>query len=360
LATGRSPLDPAQWQRAVEIFERLVDLPPAARERVLDAEAEGEVDLRATLRAMFAADEDTNDLIDQGIEPLAHLAGTMDIRDEAPLREGDQVGDFVIIAEIGRGGMGIVYAARDRTLGRVAALKLLPIAVGADSSASERLVAEAQSASALDHPNVATIYQIGTTTDGHRFIAMARYEGETLRDRLARGAIPPRDAFDIARQVAAGLAAAHEAGLVHRDVKPENIFITRDGLVKLLDFGIATLASAAREGSTTRGTLRYMSPEHARCEAPDSRSDVWSLGVVLYEMIAGKPPFKGRTDSHTRVSIIDHEPTPLVEHVPDVPRQLERIVTKALAKDKLKRYQTITDLKLDLDQLRDGVHTTSG
>ena len=171
---------------------------------------------------MLSADEGTNDLIDEGIAPLAHIAIETDTRDAAPLREGDQVGDFDIVSEIGRGGMGVVYAARDRTLGRVAALKLLPVAMGGDSSAGERLVAEAQAASALDHPNVATIYQIGTTADGHRFIAMARYEGETLRERLTRGAIPPRDAFDIARQVAAGLAAAHQAGLVHRNVKPEN------------------------------------------------------------------------------------------------------------------------------------------
>jgi tetratricopeptide (TPR) repeat protein len=350
LATGRSPLDPAQWQRAVEIFERLVDLPPAARERVLGAEAEGEVDLLATVRAMFAADEDTNDLIDQGIEPLAHLAGAMDIRDEAPLREGDQVGDFAIISEIGRGGMGVVYAARDRTLGRVAALKLLPIAAGADSSASERLVAEAQSASALDHPNVATIYQIGTTTDGHRFIAMARYEGETLRERLARGAIPPRDAFDIARQVAAGLAAAHQAGLVHRDVKPENIFITRDGLVKLLDFGIATLASSAREGSTTRGTLRYMSPEHARCEAPDSRSDVWSLGVVLYEMIAGSPPFTGATAAEILALLADPQPVRAPDSIRRLPAVATAVIMRAVEKDPTKRYADGSAIFGDLER----------
>ena len=285
-----------------------MDLAPAERERVLDAEAEGDVVLVATVRAMLAADEGTNDLIDQGIEPRAHIAIETDARDAAPLRKGDSVGDFDIVSEIGRGGMGVVYAARDRTLGRVAALKLLPAAEGGDPSAGERLVAEAQAASALDHPNVATIYQIGMTEDGRRFIAMARYEGETLRDRLARGAVPPRDAFDIARQVAAGLAAAHQAGLVHRDVKPENIFITRDGLVKLLDFGIATLAGSAREGATTRGTVRYMSPEQTRREAPDSRSDVWSLGVVLYEMIVGSTPFTGATTSEILALIADPHP----------------------------------------------------
>ena len=327
-----------------------MDLAPVERERVLDAETEGDVVLLATLRAMLSADEGTNDLIDQGIAPLAHIAIETDTRDGAPLREGDRVGDFDIVSEIGRGGMGVVYAARDRTLGRVAALKLLPVAMGGDPSAGERLVAEAQAASALDHPNVATIYQIGTTTDGHRFIAMARYEGETLRERLTRGAIPPRDAFDIARQVAAGLAAAHQAGLVHRDVKPENIFITRDGLVKLLDFGIATLVSSTREGSTTAGTVRYMSPEHARREAPDSRSDVWSLGVVLYEMIAGSPPFTGGTTSEILALVADPQPVRAPDSIRSLPAVAIAVIMRALEKDPTKRYADGSAIFRDLER----------
>ena len=327
-----------------------MDLAPAERERLLDAEAQGDDVLLATVRAMLAADEGTHDLIDEGIEPLAHIAVEAHAPDAAPLRDGESVGDFDIIGEIGRGGMGVVYAARDRTLGRVAALKLLPVAVNGDTLSGERLVAEAQAASALDHPNVATIYQIGMAANGHRFIAMARYQGETLRDRLARGALLPRDAFEVARQVAAGLAAAHQAGLVHRDVKPENIFITRDGLVKLLDFGIATLAGSAREGPTTRGTVRYMSPEHVRGDAPDARSDVWSLGVVLYEMIVGSTPFTGTTTSEILALIADPNPVRAAAPIRSLPAIAIAVIMRALEKDSTKRYADGSALLRDLER----------
>jgi serine/threonine-protein kinase len=326
-----------------------MDLAPAERERLLDAEAAGDAVVLATVRAMLAADQGTHDLIDEGIEPLAHIAIEAHAPDAAPLRDGDSIGDFDIVGEIGRGGMGVVYAARDRTLGRVAALKLLPVAMRGDSSAGERLVAEAQAASALDHPNVATIYQIGMTDNGHRFIAMARYEGETLRDRLARGALPPRAAFEIARQVAAGLSAAHQAGLVHRDVKPENIFITRDGLVKVLDFGIATLAGSVRDGPTTRGTVRYMSPEHTRGEAPDSRSDVWSLGVVLYELIVGSTPFPGATAPEILALIADPHPVRAAAPIRRLPAIATAVIMRALEKDSTKRHADGSALLRDLE-----------
>jgi serine/threonine-protein kinase len=227
--------------------------------------------------------------------------------------------------------MGIVYAARDRTLGRVAALKLLPASDAIDSAASERLIAEAQAASALDHPNVATIYQIGETHDGHRFIAMARYEGETLRDRLARGPLAAREAFDITRSVVSGLAAVHAAGLVHGDVKPENIFLTRQGLVKLLDFGIATLAGSPRE-APTRGTVLYMSPELARRQPADARSDVWSLGVVLYEMLVGKPPYTGDTAAEILGQIADPSPVRLPPVIRKIPAAAIATIERALDK----------------------------
>jgi serine/threonine-protein kinase len=285
---------------------------------------------------MLEADEETDDLLDHGVESIAQIAATLPENDA--LHPGDIVGDFEIVSEIGRGGMGVVYAARDRKLGRIAALKLLPSSARLDASASDRLIEEAQAASALDHPNVATIYQIGETTDGHRFIAMARYEGETLRDRLRRGPVPPREAFRIAAQIASGLSAAHAAGLVHRDVKPENIFITRSGLAKLLDFGIATLAGSARDGPSTRGTVLYMSPEQARRETAGPSSDVWSLGVVLYEMLSGATPFTGSTPEEVLDKIRSPSPVQLSPAARELPRAASLILAKALEKASAKRY----------------------
>src|SRR6185295_375162 len=230
---------------------------------------------------------------------------------------------------------------------------------------------------ALNHPNILTVFEIGEAGCSY-YIATEYIDGETLRHCLWRGPLKLDETLGVGIQVAMALEAAHAAGIVHRDIKPENIMLrqdkfVRDRFVKVLDFGLAKLtdrepSSADPEAvtipitetspGTIMGTSGYMSPEQALGESIDERSDVFSLGVVLYEMVAGQPPFKGKTDSHTRVSIIDHDPQPLVHFVPNVPRQFERIITKALNKDRLKRYQTITDLKLDLEQLRDELHTS--
>jgi len=346
----RTPLDPERWERAAEIFERALDAPRNARDNLIETEARGDADIIATVRGMLAADENTGDLIDDGVEQLASLAfGSED--GARSLSPGDRIGDFEIISEIGRGGMGVVYAARDRKLGRIAALKLLPADSHLDSEASERLIAEAQAASALDHPNVATIYQIGETADGRGFIAMARYEGETLRERLARGPINPREAFAIARQVASGLAAAHAAGLVHRDVKPENIFLTKQGLAKLLDFGIATLAGTAREGQTTRGTIMYMSPEQVNRQTPGTPADVWALGVVLCEMLAGRIPFSGGTAREILLQITDSAPVRLPAIVKQIPSAAGAVLAKSLEKDQRKRIHDAEELLAQLERV---------
>ena len=276
--------------------------------------------------------------------------------------------------------MGEVFLGEDtRQHGRKVALKVLPFDLTKSESRLRRFKQEARAILALNHPNILTVFEIGEDNGSH-YIATEYIDGETVRHCLWRGPFKLDEAIGIGLQVAMALEAAHEAGIVHRDIKPENIMLrhdkfVRDRFVKVLDFGLAKLTD--RDAPTTdpeavtipitetnpgtiMGTSGYMSPEQALGESVDERTDVFSLGVVLYEMVAGKPPFKGKTDSHTRVSIIDHEPVPLVEHVEDVPRQFERIVTKALGKDRLKRYQTITDLKLDLEQLRDELHTSDG
>ena len=274
--------------------------------------------------------------------------------------------------------MGEVLLGEDtKQHGRKVALKVLPQEVTKSESRLRRFKQEARAILALNHPNILTIYEIGQTADSY-YIATEYIEGETLRHCLWRGPMKLDETLGVGIQVAMALEAAHAEGIVHRDIKPENIMLrqdkfVRDRIVKVLDFGLAKLTDREPSSSdpeavtipltetspgTIMGTSGYMSPEQAQGESIDERSDVFSLGVVLYEMLAGQPPFKGKTDSHTRVSIIDHDPLPLVHYVANAPRQLERIITKALAKDRLKRYQTITDLKLDLEQLRDELHTS--
>ena len=299
------------------------------------------------------------------------------VSDDSP---PDYIAHYRILRRLGKGGMGEVLLGEDtKQHGRKVALKVLPEELTRSESRLRRFRQEARAILALNHPNILTVYEIGET-DGKYYIATEYIEGETLRQRLWREPLKLDEALGVAIQIAMALEAAHAAGIVHRDIKPENIMLredrfVRDRIVKVLDFGLAKLTdrdstSADPEAVTIpisetnpgiiMGTSGYMSPEQAQGEPIDTRSDVFSFGVVLYEMIAGQQPFKGRTDSHTRVSIIDHDPVPLIQHVANVPRQLDRIVLKALAKDRLKRYQTITDLKLDLEQLRDEVHTSTG
>src|ERR1041385_597854 len=289
----------------------------------------------------------------------------------------EYIAHYRILRRLGKGGMGEVFLGEDtKNQGRKVALKVLPQELTRSESRLRRFKQEARAILALNHPNILTVYEIGEA-DGSYYIATEYIDGETLRHCLWSGPLKLDETLGIGIQVAMALEAAHAAGIVHRDIKPENIMLrqdkfVRDRFVKVLDFGLAKLtdrdATADPEAVTIpitetnpgaiMGTSGYMSPEQALGESIDERTDVFSLGVVLYEMIAGRPPFQGKTKSPPRVSIIDHDHVPLVQHVSNVPRQLERIVSKALAKDQLKRYQTITDLKLDLEQLRDELHTS--
>ena len=280
---------------------------------------------------------------------------------------GTRLGRYDVRAKIGAGGMGEVYLAEDTKLGRRVALKTLPAEFTNDKERLHRFQQEARAASALNHPNLLTIYEIGAESGAH-FIASEYIDGETLRARLKQGRVKTDDALDIAQQTAFALTAAHGAGIVHRDIKPENVMVRHDGIVKVLDFGLAKLLEGdAREmidhEAETRGlvmtdpgrvlgTPAYMSPEQARGLDLDARTDIWSLGVVLYEMVAGRPPFHGETKSHTVVSILETEPAPLATFVPETPAELQRIVRKALTKDRDSRYQTARDLMIDLKSLR--------
>jgi len=278
---------------------------------------------------------------------------------------GQRIGPYQIIALLGEGGMGEVYLAEDARLGRQMALKLLPACFGKDEDRLRRFAQEARAASALNHPNVCVIYEVGETEEGRHYIAMEYVDGETLRQVMTGGRTGRDEVFDVAVQVASGLAAAHRRGIVHRDIKPENIMLRRDGYAKVLDFGLAKLTqppttdrtapAGARLKTDTgmvMGTGRYMSPEQARGLAVDARTDIWSLGVVLYEMVAGRTPFEGATTSDLIVSILEREPPPLARLSPDVPPELQRIITKALRKERGERYQTAESLLSDLKCLK--------
>ncbi|MFN2530691.1 MAG: protein kinase [Pyrinomonadaceae bacterium] len=282
------------------------------------------------------------------------------------LSENSTLSHYRIISKLGAGGMGEVYLAQDLKLDRKVALKILPSEVAADESRMRRFVQEARSASALNHPNIITIHEIDET-ESHNFIATEFIEGETLRERIRRGPITISEVLDVATQVAGALSAAHAAGIIHRDIKPENIMLRHDGIVKVLDFGLAklseqvtgvvdteaaTLAVAKTDAGAVLGTTNYMSPEQARGLQVDSRTDIFSLGASIYETIAGHLPFEGRNPNETLASILnDKEAPPLARYATSVPPELERIVAKALRKSRDERYQTTKDLLLDLKAL---------
>ncbi len=275
---------------------------------------------------------------------------------------GQTISHYQILERLGGGGMGVVYKAEDTKLKRTIALKFLPPDLMQDSEAKNRFIREAQAASALDHPNICTIYEIAETDDDRLFIAMAYYEGDALTTKISRGPLPLIDAVNLGLQIALGLAAAHKKNVVHRDLKTANVFITSEGFVKILDFGLAKLAGVTQltKPETTLGTVSYMSPEQARGIEVDSRSDIWSLGVVLYEMITGQLPFQGEFAEAVVYSILNETPTPISGLRTGVPLELERIVQKCLAKNPADRYQHLDDLVVDLNRLKSSLAAESG
>src|SRR5438874_2648620 len=353
-----------RWKQVNDLFQSAVERAPGERAAFLHEACHGDEGLRREVDSLLTSYERAENFIEL---PAFEVAPELVTNDRADALVGNVFGHYRIESLIGVGGMGEVYLARDERLGRKAALKLLPHTLTTDVTQLSRFKNEARSASALNHPNIITVYEIGAEGN-QQFIATEFIEGVTLRVSLARGRIDPHAALEIAVQVASALAAAHDAGVVHRDIKPENIMLRPDGYVKVLDFGIAKLAEQSRAsdddmaGTTgllqTRpglvlGTARYMSPEQARGQKVDARSDIWSLGVVLYEMLAGSPPFRGETYSDCIAAILTAEPPPLSGVLPDVPLELESILQKALRKNRDERYLTIKEMLADLRNLKE-------
>jgi serine/threonine protein kinase/Tfp pilus assembly protein PilF len=351
-----------RWKQVNDLFQSAVERAPEERAAFLDEACYDDEGLRREVDSLLTSYERAENFIEL---PAFEVAPELVTNDRTGALVGKVIGHYRIESLIGVGGMGEVYLARDERLGRKAALKLLPDSLTTDETQLSRFKNEARSASALNHPNILTVYEIGA--EGNRqFIATEFIEGITLRASLACGRINPHAALEIAVQVASALAAAHEAGVVHRDIKPANIMLRPDGYAKVLDFGIAKLTEqSAADDHTVKttavlqtrpglvlGTAHYMSPEQARGQKVDARSDIWSLGVVLYEMVAGSPPFRGETPSDCIASILTTEPRPLSGVLPDVPLKLESILQKALRKNSDERYQTIKEMLADLRILK--------
>jgi len=354
-----------RWRRLEALFYAALELKPEARAELLDKSCDGDTALRKEVETLLESAEKPMDFLEKPVLEAAHRM----IGDPSPtsITPGTQLTHYEIISMIGAGGMGEVYLAEDKRLRRKVALKMLAPELTRDERGLRRFEHEAHAASALNHPNILTIHEFGQA-DGMHFIASEFIEGVTLRQRLANGRLELSTAVEIAIQIASALAAAHACGIVHRDIKPENVIVRTDGIVKVLDFGIAKLTER-RVGETIRrrattvgastsepgmvlGTAKYMSPEQARGVEVDARSDIFSLGAVIYELVTGRSAFDGDTASDIIAEILKVEPPPPVEFVPEVPHEIERIISKALRKDRESRYQTVKDLLIDLQDFK--------
>jgi len=384
-------MDPEQWKRIDNLLHAALERPPAERDAFLKRECAGDKALEREVRSLLAFDQQAGSFLDgpalgampperwREIESLYHAArerGRAVLADTDPeLRReveellakedgtathltGQTISQYRILEMLGAGGMGVVYKAYDTKLDRQVALKFLPPHLRHNQELKRRLSEEARAASTLDHSNIVVIYDIDETPDGDLFIAMAFHEGETLRDRIERDkpkGMPVAEALQIARQIAAGLAKAHERGIFHRDIKPSNVIVAKDGVARIIDFGLAksSAATATLDGST-KGTPLYMSPEQASGKALDCRTDLWSLGAVLYEMLAARPPFPGDGNLAVMHAIVHDAPPKLRELRPDLPPEVDRIVARALEKDLARRYPSASEMAADLSAALDG------
>lgn len=351
-----------RWQKIQEVFHESLERAPQERAIFLQQACADDPTLRQEVEELLAAHEtDPAFLNAPAIQQIPSFSEEIATQIQAP-SPARRISHYDVGTLLGKGGMGEVYLATDANLGRKAALKILPARYTTQPELVHRFEREAKAASALNHPNILTVYEIGKTEDSH-FIATEFIAGETLRQRIARDNLPLTEALDIAIQSAAALSAAHEAGIIHRDIKPENIMLRPDGYVKVLDFGLAKLTEAASnpDESTTQtglimGTPSYMSPEQARGQKVDHRTDIWSLGVVLHELVSRARPFSGDTQADLMVAILERQPAALPSHLPE---QLQTIITRTLAKEPQQRYASIQDLIEDLKALRRKVEFAS-
>ncbi len=343
---------PDQWQKAKELFDAALKRPPDERLRFVDENYSGDEAVRREVESLLANAEDAAGFLEQ---PAVGEVAEAIVGSREKLRASQSLSHYKIIKLLGAGGMGEVYLAEDTRLHRQVALKVLPDYSSGNHQHIERFLREAQAASALNHPHICTIYEINDDGDTP-FIAMEYVVGETL-DKKIKTRLEPKQVLDIALQVADALAEAHAHNIVHRDVKPANIIVNPRGQAKVLDFGLAKKIAAESEDETQKiisqagliiGTASYMSPEQARGKEVDARSDIFSFGVVLYEMIASKPPFDGENAVDVISSILHIEPAPLHQLMPEVSPDLERIINQALRKNREERYQTMKDLLIDL------------
>ena len=354
-------MTPERWQQVKQIFQLAIECPVDERAGFLARACQDDHILRSEVESLISSHDQGGD----SIEAVAGEAATRMLADtQADQIVGKRIGHYEVLSRLGHGGMGEVFLAQDISLGRKVALKLLRSEFTRNEDRLRRFQQEARAASALNHPNILTIHEIGQ--EGHlQFIATEYIEGETLRQQISRAPLTLCQSLDVAVQVSSAIAAAHQAGIIHRDIKPENIMVRSDGYVKVLDFGLAKLAETKTvdtmavtrpkfetESGVVMGTVSYMSPEQARGVAVDGRTDIWSLGAMVYETVAGRQPFEAQTSSDVLSLILQKEPLPLAHSLPEVPAELERIVRKALRKDREERYQTIKDLMIDLRNLR--------
>jgi len=353
-------MTPERWQQIRDVLEKALELAPGERSAFLNQACLSDSSLRQEVETLLASGPDVRSSFLQ--------SSTLRVT----LTSGTKLGDYEVELLLGSGGMGEVYRARDSRLEREVAIKVLPSFLSADSDRLRRFEQEARAAAALNHPNILAVFQMGTY-EGAPYLVSELLEGETLREPIIRGRLPVRKAIDYAVQIARGLAAAHEKGIVHRDLKPENLFVTKDGRVKILDFGLAKLtqpqSSSAHsavtltegtEAGVVMGTVGYMAPEQVRGQTADHRADIFAFGAILYEMLAGKRAFQKPTSPETMTAILNEDPPGISQVVPNIPPALQRAVHRCLEKNPEQRFQSASDLAFALDALSDssGYSTT--